>query len=177
VLQLDVEPGGLDALYAAVRDLPDAQGLSVRAEAKRNLEETLVETTVVMIGLLVVFAGVISLGSAVNSALVEIGDRMREISTLRVLGWSPAEVSGILLRQSVFVFLCGTALAVPMGVGMLHAVAAGYDSELYRMPVLVRPGVVALTVGIALAFELIAYAVVRRRVARLDWLSGVKVKE
>ncbi len=176
-VQLLVDEPQRAALYRRIKTLPNAQGLSVRAETKRNLERTLVETGRFSIGLMVLFAGAISFGSALNNALIEIGDRLREISTLRVLGYSPAEVAGILIRQNMIIFVLGVLLAGPMGYGLIQLVSQAYDTELFRMPIRIKPEVAGLTALLALLFVLSAQVLVYWQVRKLNWLEGVKVKE
>lgn len=176
-LQLSVNRPELPALYRRVKELPNAQGLSVRADAKANIEQTLIATSVFSIGILVLFAGVIGLGSAVSAALVEIGDRVRELSTLRVVGYHPSQVAGVLIRQGVVTSVTGLILAFPIGYVLVRIVAAAYDSELYRMPVIIRARDVILTLALALLFAIVAQGIVYRQIKRLDWLTGVKVKE
>jgi len=84
-VQLAVNPAGRDDLYRAVKRLPNAQGLSVRANTKENILSTLTETMSASLGMTLVFAGLIAFGSMLNSSLIEIGDRTRDISTFRVL--------------------------------------------------------------------------------------------
>lgn len=176
-VQLAVNPARTDDLYRAVKRLPNAQGLAVRADAKHIIEKTLIETSIFSIGLMVVFAGVIAFGSTLNNALIEIGDRLRELSTLRVLGYRPRQVAGILFRQNMITFLAGLVLAYPAGYAMVRAVAAAYDSELYRMPVVIRPPVVIYTAVLSLLFVLAAQWIVHRKIRKLDLLEGIKIKE
>jgi putative ABC transport system permease protein len=176
-VQLSVNPHQQDRLVSGIKELPSAQGLSVLADVKRNIVDTLVKTSVFSIGLLILFAGMIAFGSALNNALVEMGDRQRELSTLRVLGYRPGEVTGVLLRQNMLTFAAGLLLAFPLGFAMICAIRPAYDTELYRMPFVVRPVIVLYTAGLALAFVLLAQCVVYRQVRRLDWLEGVKVRE
>ena len=164
-------------MFRAIKRLPGAQGLSVPADAKQIVEKTLVETSLISIGMLVLFAGVIAFGSILNNALIEIGDRVREIATLRVIGYRPGQIAGILFRQNIVIFAAGLVVAFPLGYGLLRALASAYDSELYRMPVVVRPMVVFYTAALALLFVLIAQWVVHRQVRKLDWREGVQVKE
>ncbi len=176
-VQLDVDEAELPALYREIKELPNAQGLSVRADAKRNIEKTLIETSIFSIGLMILFAGVIAFGSTVNNALIEIGDRIREVSTFRVLGYRPGQIAAIMFRQTMVTFGVGLALAFPFGYVMTRLIAEAYDSELYRMPVVIRPGVVVLTAVLALLFTIAAQGITYWQIRKLDWLEGVKVKE
>ncbi len=176
-VQLSVNAAERPELFRAIKRLPNTQGLSVPADSKQIVEKTLVETSLISIGMLVVFAGVIAFGSILNNALIEIGDRLREISTLRVIGYRPGQIAGILFQQNIVIFAAGMLVAFPLGYALLWALASAYDSELYRMPVVVRPPVVFYTATLALLFVLIAQWIVHRQVKRLDWRDGVQVKE
>jgi putative ABC transport system permease protein len=176
-VQLAVHKGETPALYRRIKQLPNAQGLGVRSDAKHNIEKTLIETSVFSIGLMILFAGVIAFGSTVNNALIEIGDRIREISTFRVLGYKPGQIAAILFRQSMVTFVMGLVLAFPFGYVMTRLIVEAYDSELYRMPVIIRPGVVILTAVLALLFMIAAQGITYWQIKKLDWLEGVKVNE
>ncbi|MEE8384490.1 MAG: FtsX-like permease family protein, partial [Dehalococcoidia bacterium] len=176
-LQLAVDPAQVDNLYRAIKKLPNAQGLSVRGNTKENLESTLVETMSFFHGLLIAFAGVIAFGSVLNSSLIEIGDRARDIATFRVLGYKPGQVAGIFFRQNMVVFFVGLALAVPLGLGMIYGSAAAYDMELFRMPVVLKPRAFILTGLISMVFVLAAQWFVHRAIGKLDWAAGVKISE
>lgn len=176
-LELKVEPGRTDALYRAIKQLPNAQNLSVRDDTYASIMKNIVDPSLVFIGLLVVFAGVIALGSTATNAMIEISERKRELSSLRVIGYTPGQIAGILLRQNVITYGVGVLLSLPLGYVMLLAMARAYNSELYRIPVVVRPGMIVGTLVLALLFMAVSQLIVLRQVRKLDWLEGIKVKE
>ena len=176
-LQLAVDPAETDALYRQIKKLPNAQNLSQRADTKASIEKTVVDSSLVLIGLMVIFAGVIALGSTVTNTLIEIGDRAREIATLRVIGYHPGQIAGILLRQNLVTYVVGVLLAMPLGYTMTLAMVRAYDTELYRIPLVIRPRVILGTLALALLFMVISQFIVMRQVRKLDWLEGINVKE
>jgi len=176
-LQMSVNPAQVDDLYRQLKKLPNAQGLSVRADTKHNIESTFVESTSASLGLMILFAGVIAFGSMLNSSLIEIGDRTRDISTFRVLGYKPGQIAGIFFRQNMIVLAVGLLFAYPLGYALVLVSAQAYDTELFRMPIVVKGQTVIVTALTALVFTLIAQVFVYRRNLKLDWLEGVKVKE
>ncbi len=176
-LQLAVNPIAADVLYRDVKQLPNAQGLSVRADTKGNIESTFVRTMVFSLGLMIVFAGVIAFGTMLNSSLIDISDRTRDISTFRVLGYQPGQIAGIFFRQNLVVFVVGLVLGLPLGYAMVLGAAKAYDSELFRMPVIVEFPSLLATAVISLVFLLVAQWFVYRQIRKLDWQEGVKVKE
>jgi len=69
------------------------------------------------------------------------------------------------------------ALAYPIGYFMTLVLVRFYDTELFRMPVVIRSSAVVGTGVAALVFVLITQWFVYRQVRKLDWVEGLKVKE
>ncbi len=176
-VQLAVEPTRVNDLYRAVRQLPEVSGVSVRTQTKMNIVHTVLRTMVFSLSLIILFAGVIAFGSILNSSLIEISDRTRDISTFRVLGYRPVQVAGIFFRENAVIFGVGLALGIPFGHLMVRVIARIYNTELFRMPVIVDRDITLLAAGFASLFVLIAQWFVYRQIRRLDWLEGIKVKE
>ncbi len=176
-LQLAIDPPKTADLFRAIKRLPNAQGLSVRATMRDNIRNTFIRTMSFTITTIVLFAGVISFGSVLNASLIEIGDRFRDISTFRVLGYKPAAIAGIFLRQSLVVYAVGLITGLPLGYALLKLIAHAYNTELFRMYVSLSWRTVIMTALLSLLFLLLAQVVVYRQIARLDWMEGVKVKE
>jgi putative ABC transport system permease protein len=164
-------------LYRTIKEIPNAQGLNVSADAKANIESTFVKTMAATFGIIILFAGMIAFGSIVNNALVDIGDQLRDISTFRVLGYQPSQIAAIFFRQNIIIFLVGMTLAVPLSYGLTLAIAQAYNQELFRMPVVTKPATILWSALIAFAFVLLAQAIVYRQIHKLDWLEGIKIKE
>lgn len=176
-IQMRIDDHQRPAFFAAIKQLPNAQGLSLNRDTQKSIEGTFIRSLRFSLGIMIVFAGVIGCGSLINLATVEIGDRTREISTLRVLGYQPREIAGIYLRQNVILFGLGLLLAIPLGYALDVLMARAYDTELFRMPIVFRWRAIGLSLLISLVFVVIAQLAVMRMIRRLDWLEGVKVKE
>ncbi len=176
-VQLTTDPAGQAALYRTIKELPNAQGLGVRADTKRNIEATLVKSMSFSITLLIFFAAVIALGSIINASLTELADRRRDVSSFRVLGYEPGQIAGIFFRQNLVIFSVSLCLAFPIGYALMVYLASNYNTELFRLPVIVRPRTVILSAALAWAFVLVAQGFVYWQIRTLDWLEGIKVKE
>lgn len=176
-IQLLVEPTQLNRFYRAVRNLPDVIGVNVRSQTKANIVNTILKTMIFSISLIVLFAGVIAFGSILNASLIEIADRTRDIATFRVLGYRAAQIAGIFFRENAYIFCAGLVLGFPFGYLMVRIIARVYNTELFRMPVIVSKNIVLLAAGLACLFVLIAQWFVYRQIRRMDWLEGIKVKE
>lgn len=176
-LALDRDPGSRKALYRELKALPALQGVASREDMVRTLEDTLIAQMWVFIGLLVLFAGVVFFGAILNSSLVSLAERQREIATLRVLGYGPWQVGALLLRESLIVSLAGTLLGMPVGYFLTVLAAWAYDSEMFRFPVVSSPGTWIWTFVLAVLFTLGAHLAVQREVHRMHWLDALKAQE
>ena len=164
-------------LFRELKRLPVLQAVASRADMIQNVNETLVKNQTVFIGLLVMFAGVIFFGSVLNSSLISLAERSREVATLRVLGYGEWQIGGLFLRESVLVNVAGTLVGLPLGYLLNYGVTIAYDTEMFRIP-LVNPVVVMLTVLVlGTVFGLLAHIVVQRAIFKIDWLDALKTKE
>jgi len=176
-VQMLVDPLRLDDLYAALKQLPNAQGVSVRANAKANIQKTLIRSISFSLSVLIGSAGVIALGSMLNASLIEIADRTCDIASFRVLGYAPGPIASIFFRQSLVILLLGMGLALPISYALVHVLASAYDTELFRLPIVIRPMTVVASGVLMSAFALASQAIVYRQIRTLDWLEGIKIKE
>ena len=176
-LQVDSRESAKRELFRTVKRLPAVQMYSSRLNTIRNVTDTVLKTQAIFIGLLVLFAGVIFLTSLLNTSLIGLAERRREVATLRVLGYTEWQIGGYFLRESLLVTVLGTLLGIPIGYGLCVWVTNRFDTEMFRFP-LVGPPIVWIRIwGFALLFALLAHAAVQRAINRLDWREALNVKE
>ena len=101
-----------------------------------NLEETVLQSQWIVISLLVLFAGIVFFGSILNTSLVSLAERQREVATLRVLGYGPWQVGSLLLRESMITTVLGALLGMPLGYLLTVVTARSYASDMFRFPVI-----------------------------------------
>ncbi len=176
-LAVSPDPAMRRALYREVKQLPALQAVTARADMIRIVRETLVKNQRVFIGLLVLFSGVIFFGSVLNSSLVSLAEREREVATLLVLGYSPWQVGGLFLRESMLTTLSGTLLGLPLGYLLSVAITIAYDTEMFRIPVVDPTWIGLVTLVLGIGFGMLAHACVQRSILKLDWLEALKTKE
>ncbi len=143
-----------------------------------NLVKTLIKNQFVFIGILVLFSGIVFFGSVVNSSLVSLAERQREVATFRAMGYGPWEVGGLFLRENLVVNAIGTLMGLPFGYWLVQLTSLAYEqNDLIRLPVVSAPWVWIGTIVLSLVFALIAHGVVQWRVHRMDFLEALKVQE
>lgn len=176
-LAVDPRPQRTNALYERLKELPALQGVHSRHDLVASIEETIIEHMGVFIGFLIGFAGVVYFGSILNASLVNLAERRRELATLRVLGYGPWHIGGLMLRESLIVTLAGTLLGMPLGYLLTVWMAEAYKTEMFRLPVISSPDVYVNTFILGILFALSAHLFVQRSIHHADWLEALQAKE
>ncbi len=174
---VDVEPGKTESLYTKLKATPRVAGVTVKEAAVQSFEATIAENLLRMRLFNVIFAAVISFGVVYNAARVALTERSRELATLRVLGFTRAEVARLLLGEMAIL----TILAIPLGsiVGRVFAeiAAIALSTETHRIPVAVAPTTYALAAITVIVSAAVSGLAVRRQVNRLDLVAVLKERE
>jgi putative ABC transport system permease protein len=166
-----------DDMLKEIKQLPGLQSYNARTNTIKNLIETVVNTQSIFIGLLVIFAGVIFFSSLLNTSLISLAERRREVATLRVLGYTEYQIGGYFLRESMTLNALGTLLGLPLGYGLTVWLTTLYDTEMFRFPLISPPQVWIGVIGLAIVFGLAAHLFVQREINKLDWREALNVKE
>ena len=174
---LAVEPGREAEMLEASKQLPRIVGVFSKATMLRNMQEVSARNIRIMSMVLTLFATVIAVGVVYNNARIALAERTWELASLRVLGFTRAEVSGLLLGEMAISIAIALPLGMVMGYGLVHLVSALVSSDQFLFPVVIRTttyawaGIAVLTSGVASAL------VVRRRIDRLDMVAALKTRE
>jgi len=160
-----------------LKERPTVVGISRRVRVFLQLEETFGKMMGAMIGVMVLFAGLIAFGSVLNATLVSLSERKRDVGTLRVLGYSAIESARIFSGESFLLNGIGALLGLAAGAVLTHLLALAYDTELYRWPVTIYPSQLVLTLAIIAAIITVAQLIIYRLIQKLDWLSALMIKE
>lgn len=174
-LQLDATRHA--AFYAAAKTMPKTGFVVVTALTVARFKETLAENITVMITVYVGLAAIIAVGVVYNFARIALSEQGRELASLRVLGFTRAEVSSILLGELATVVL----LAQPVGWLIGHVIAFGmvqaFSSDLYRVPFVVGPEVYVTASLVVIAAALASAWAIRGRINNLDMVEVLKTRE
>jgi len=174
-LQTDAAASG--ALNDRLRRLPKVAGIvltgATRAAVVKMLDDSLVWFTNLLTG----FSVLIAIGVVYNGARLALGERERELATLRVVGFTRQEVWRITASELGVQVLAGIPLGWLAGWGFVELTAWATESELMRLPPLVTPANCAVAAGVVAASAALVALRTRRWLGRLDLVSVLKAKE
>lgn len=166
-----------DALHARLKEMPALSGTIMLTESRRSFEDTIAENVVIMNTIYATIAILITLGVAYNGARVQLSERARELASLRILGFTRAEVSSILMGETLLLALAAQPLGWGLGWAIAWSMTEGFTSDLYAIPLVLKPATFALASLVVLAASLGAVLIVRRRLDRMDLVAAMKTRE
>ena len=172
-----VDRGQVETLYRRLKETPRVGGVLLKRAAVESFQETFQSLVAQMQAIYVVFAAVIAFGVVYNTARISLSERSRELATLRVIGFTRAEVSYILLGELALV----TLVAVPAGLALGHVFAgllvAAMNSEMFRIPLIIAPRTYAFAAVVIIVATAVSAMVVRHRLDHLDLVEVLKTRE
>ena len=165
-------------VQSRLNDIPAIQAVSRKADAVASFKKQTDETMNVMTFIMTLFATAIAISIVYNNARVSVSMRGRDLATLRVLGFTRAEISSILLGEQAVQI----GLAIPLGlflgtIGAKALIASWADPELFRMPFMISNQTYAFAVAVVLASGAASALLVRRKLDRLDLIGVLKTRE
>lgn len=174
---LAVDPLVAPTLYEELKQMPAVQGVSRRDAALTSFDETIGQSMGVLTAVLVLFASAIAVGMVYNGARISLSERGRELASMRVLGFTRAEVGWMLLGEQALL----TLAAIPVGFALGFAASAlmpiVIKSELYRMPLYLSRETFLFATQVVVGAAVASGFLVRRRLDRIDLVAVLKTRE
>jgi putative ABC transport system permease protein len=114
-----------------------------------------------------------------NTAVVSFSERRRELASLRVVGFTSGEVSGLLLKETVLQSAVGVVLGLPFGYLLARGIIAAQaqSTDLYTLPVVISLQTYLFAALGGILFILVAHRFAARGVARLDLVEVLKNRD
>lgn len=174
---LGVDSAYLQPLFSQFKDMPRVAGVAERRQEIRNFNRMMDETMLFFTYVATVFAVIIAFGVVYNSARIALTERGRELASLRVLGFTRAEIGYILLGELGILTLIAIPLGLWLGEWMCFYIAHTMQNDLFRVPVVLVPQTYAFAATVVLISAAISGLAVRRRLDRLDLIAVLKTAE
>jgi putative ABC transport system permease protein len=174
---LVVDPVRAAELYDRLKHTPVVAGVAVRTATLQSFNDTLARSMRISNRVLLTFACVIAIAVIYNGLRVALSERGRELASLRVLGFTRGEVAMVLLGEQALLTLAGLPLGSALGYGLCALITHAYDTDLYRLPLVLSAASFFFACTVVVLAALAAALVVRRRIDRLDLVAVLKTRE
>jgi putative ABC transport system permease protein len=166
-------------LLTKLKNLPAVSTVALKSVAIANFHDTIAATLMIFVGFFSAFAFALGFGVTYNAQRLALSERGRELATLRVLGFSRGEALYILLGEIMVLVVMALPIGCILGWGLtvIFVNASGFQTELMRLPFVIKPATYGLAVVVMLAASAVSGMAMKRLVDRLDLISVLKTRE
>lgn len=112
-----------------------------------------------------------------NLTNINITERMREIATLKVLGFTPREVDAYIYREIVLLSAIGSLVGLVLGVWMEGFVVVTAEVDQVMFGRVIHPASFAIAFALTMAFTVLVMVAMRRKLAGIDMVESLKSNE
>ena len=165
------------ALFTAIKATPAIGSIAMQRKALTRFRATIEQNMNYMVTVYVTLAVIIAFGVVYNSARIQLSEQARELASLRVLGFTRAEVTGVLLTELSLLTVIAIPLGWVIGYGFGKLLMYAFSSDLYRVPFTISQGTYAKASLVVLAATAVSALIVRRRVNKLDLIAVLKTRD
>jgi putative ABC transport system permease protein len=174
---LAVDSAHQSTLYHRLKRMPQIASVSVKKAMMEKFRETIQENQNVMQSFTAFFAAVIAIGVVYNTARISLDERSRELATLRVIGMTRGEVSSILLGELAILTLAAIPVGWLIGYGFCFAMVQGFNSEMFRIPVVIQPESYARSALVTMIAAAVSGLIVRHSLDKIELVEVLKSGE
>jgi putative ABC transport system permease protein len=174
---LAVDAAKAEQLYRELKRTPAVAAVSLREAAITNFNRAMEHNLGAMRMIQVIFAAIIAISVVYNNARIALAERSRELASLRVLGFSRAEVAWLLLGELALV----TIAAIPLGLGLGHflswSLTSALKTEMFRMPFVIHGSTYAFAAIVIIIAATASSLIVWKSVSKLDLVGVLKTRD
>jgi putative ABC transport system permease protein len=174
---LAVERPRESALLLRLKELPRVATAMSKSVMLRNMREVTARNMLIFSAVLTAFASVIAVGVVYNSARIALAERAWELASLRVVGFTRAEVSGFLLGELAIEIVLAIPFGVVFGYGLALTIINLIQSDEFYFPLMIAPHTYAYAAFSVILAGAVSALIVRKRIDNLDLVAVLKTRE
>ncbi len=172
----NLSAGQEQSLAEKLSKLMGVTGITRLSESRAKVDRS-VACLNYIIWLIIAFAGALSFIVIFNLTNINLEERSREIATVEVLGFTPAEVRFYVLRENLVLSFIAGILGIPLGIVCTHAVMNRILLDNMTYHITVRPLSCVLSLIITVLFAVIVNFLMRRQIRRINMAESLKAVE
>lgn len=164
---IKAKPGYEQAVARRAYDLPDAVIVETTFEIRRQIEQQMA-LSYAFIGIMVLFAAVLTVAIVYNTIATNAFERRSEIASLRALGVEHNEVKWMMTIENLASAALGVIVGVPAGMLMTRGIVKLWETELFTIQCYIAPQTYVISVVFALLLVIACQVPALRYLGRMN---------
>jgi putative ABC transport system permease protein len=164
-------------LLERLKQVPAAAVVIVNRTLVDTFRETSARNVLFFTAVLSAFAATIAVGVVYNNARIQLAERAWELASLRVLGFTRAEVSVLLLGELALEIAAAIPLGFLAGFWLAALLLALMPHEMIEFPLVIASQTYLFAGAVVAAAGVVSALIVRNRIDNLDLVGVLKTRE
>lgn len=143
-------------------------------EDLRNMVNDMMSSLDYVVLLVIACAGALAFVVLFNLGNINISERVREIATIKVLGFHSNETGAYVFRENLVLSIMGIIVGLPLGILLHRFVMNQIQLDMVTFRVIIAPSSFLYSIITVLAFTLITDFIMRRKIERIDMTESLK---
>lgn len=162
-----------DTITAKLLDAKSAAGVEFNSQAKKSYDNLLSSLNYIVI-VLIAAAGILAVVVLYNLTNININERIKELATLRVLGYHHTEVATYILREITILTGLGIFSGLGLGVLLLRFIIFSAESVDLMFGRTIAPLSFFLSAFATLAFSVIVDLLMAKKLRKIQMTESMK---
>lgn len=164
----------IDTEYAKLlSDITDVKSWSATSSMRDTFQATMNQLNLVVI-LIIGCAAALAFIVLFNLDNINISERIREIATLKVLGFSRNETNSYVFRENSILVLLSFVVGIPLGIALHAFVMAQIDMDTVSFVVQILPISYVYSLVTVIVFTIIVELIMHRKIDKIDMAESLK---
>jgi putative ABC transport system permease protein len=162
-----------DRLSERLLKIDNISSVSFTTGVSDNFNETLGSLNYVIM-VIIMAAGALAFVVLYNLTNINIGERYREIATIKVLGFYDNEVANYIYRENFILTIIGTALGLILGIFLHRYVIVTTELEIIMFGREIKPISFVYSAALTLLFSVLVSIAMYYRLKKIDMVASLK---
>ena len=154
----------------------EVQTVTLTTTTMKTLDDTMSSLNYVVI-VLIVSAGLLAFVVLYNLSNINIGERIRELATIKVLGFYDREVYDYVTRETIILTIIGILLGLVVGYFLNFYILGTCEINILRFAKVIHPISYLYAIAITLVFSIIVNIVTYFALKKIDMIGSLKSVE
>lgn len=162
-----------DEFMTKLLSLDNITAVTLNSQMKETFS-SVVSTLNYVVAIVVLCSGALAIIVIYNLTNINISERIREIATLKVLGYHPREVAGYIYRETIIMTILGSAIGLGLGGVLLSAVLSIISSPGMLFKSVIHWYTYLIGFSLTILFSVLVDVLFIRKIRKIKMVESLK---
>ncbi len=165
--------GDTEKTVKEINENSSVLGLKLNSDTRKTVDSMMVSLNYI-VWLVVACAGALAFIVLFNLGNINITERTREIATIKVLGFYPAETGSYVFRENIVLIVLGIAVGLPAGFALHKFIMKQIIVDIIAFNETVEPRSYFFAAAMVICFSVFTDVILRKKLKKIHMAEALK---